>query len=121
MDRGSDGTANNGTIVWGENPSGIGLRLGSFVSDYSVETVTTTAQQDIAPDTTTNVMTVSEAIKLAAMQAKDPVLYILFEPINGLTKIPIMMMYEMFFFVITMIIMMLFGRFGHMTIMVIAG
>lgn len=121
LDRGSDGAANNGTIVWGENPSGIGLNLGSFVSDYSVEAVTTTAQQDIAPDTTTNVMTVSEATKLAAMQAKDPVLYLLFDPINDLTGIPIMMMYEMFFFVITMIVMMLFGRFGHMTIMVIAG
>jgi len=115
------GNGNHGVITWGANPAGISLALGSFVSDYSVKTVDVTTGTDVAPDITTNVMTVEEAVKLAAMQAKDPVLYPFFDPINEVTGIPIMMMYEVFFFMLAVMAMFALGRFGHMTIMVIAG
>lgn len=122
-DRGTDGTNNAGTITFGSNPTNVTGELGSLISDYSVDISPETTQQDIAPVIHTRMIPAAEATKLSSLAARDKILYPFFSAINGLTTpgIPILMMYEIFFLTVTIAVMFVLGRFGHLFIMVIAG
>jgi hypothetical protein len=109
-------------ITWGGNLAGVNLTLSKFISDYEAEHIEVTASQDVAPEIDGNV-SVADAIKIAALQAKDPVLYPLFSAIVSLIAvtggtISILTIYELFFFALAVGAFFLLGKFGHLSIVV---
>ncbi len=119
-DRGSDATDNYGVILFGSNPANIALTLGAFASDYVVSTEISQQTSEVAPEVSINTITKEDAAKIADLSAKDPALYPLFNAINGVVGIPIMFMYQGVFLALAVGIVFVFGKFGHLTIGVVA-
>jgi len=119
-DRGSDATDNYGVILFGSNPANIALTLGAFSSDYTVSTEISQQTSEVAPEVSINTITKEDAAKIVDLSAKDPALYPLFNAINGVVGIPIMFMYQGVFLALAVGIVFVFGKFGHLTIGVVA-
>jgi hypothetical protein len=112
--------ANDGTIYWGGNPANIALTVGAFESDYAVDTEIAIRPVEIVPEVSIDTLTTADAAKIAGLSVKDPALYPLISAINTAVGIPIMFMYQGVFFALAVGLLFLFGKFGHLTIGVVA-
>lgn len=104
---------NHGIITWGSNPLGVAVTMGGLVSDFAgAGDPAPLATPDIVPVVTTPITATDAAILVTL--AGDP-FYGLFDAVNSVTSISIVLMYQLaLFFLAIVIFVSCYKLFSHL-------